>query len=355
MNQLDRYLIITVVQSTIFILAILSALGGFVAFAAQVDNVGTGSYALNDALAYVALTLPQQAYDMLPVAALLGALLGLGALASHGELIVMRAAGISMWRFGLAILVAGAFLGILTLIIGEFIAPPAEQYAKKQRAQKLHSQLNFTGGQSGWIRDGNVIINIGELLEGGRAGTVGIFELDNNGRLLGVAAANSASVTDDAVWYLENYRETRFTESGIRARKQHLESRQSRLNPELLKLSVVDPAQFSARRLRQYVEHLRSNNLNSDRYEIAFWTRITNVVSVTLMCLLALPFVFGSLRSVGAGTRVMVGILFGIAYYLMTKTLANSGTVYGLDPAITAWLPTLGLALVVAVLISRVH
>lgn len=355
MYLLDRHLFSAVVRSTLMILSVLLALSTFVAFAGQVDNVGTGSYTLPDAILYVALTVPQLAYDMLPVAALLGALLGLGALASNSELVVMRAAGISIWRLALAVLSAGIVLALMTLVLGELIAPPAEQFAKKSRAQKLHKQLNFAGGQSGWIKDGNMIVSIGELLDGGRTGAIGIYEFDDAGRLMGMAAASSAAVTDDSTWQLENYRETRFSPDSVTARKQQMESRSSGLSPELLKLSVVDPDQFSARRLRQYVSYLKSNDLVSDRYEIAFWSRIANVVSVVLMCLLALPFVFGSLRSVGAGTRVMVGVLFGVAYYLASRLLANSGTVYGLDPALTAWLPAIVLSLVTTLLLARVR
>ncbi|MEM7083633.1 MAG: LPS export ABC transporter permease LptG [Pseudomonadota bacterium] len=355
MTLIDRHLFVAIIQTTMLILGVLLALSTFVGFAGQVDNVGTGSYSLPDALTYVALTIPQQAYELLPVAALMGALLGLGALASNSELIVIRAAGVSVWRLAWSVVGAGVALALLALILGELIGPPAEQYAKTQRAQKLHKQLSFAGGQSGWIKDGNVIVNIGELLEGGRAGAIGIYQFDPEGRLMGIAAASSANVTDDATWHLENYRETRFTQDGVFARKQRMERRDSTLSPELLKLSVVDPDQFSAHRLNQYVNHLRANNLDSDRYEIAFWSRIANVVSVILMCLLAVPFVFGSLRSVGAGTRGIVGILFGIAYYLASKLLANSGTVYGLDPALTAWLPTIALTVVTLILLQRVR
>ena len=355
MNIIDKYVFVAVVQTTFLILAVLLSLGAFVGFAGQVDNVGTGSYALPDALAYVALTLPQQAYDMMPVAALLGALLGLGTLASNSELVIMRAAGISVWRLSVSIIGAGLFLAVLAYVLGELIAPPVEHYAKKERASKLHKQLSFAGGSSGWIKDGNLIVSIDEVLNDGRTGTIGIYEFDSEGNLSSIAAASSASVSEEANWQLEDYRETRFTPTGIKSRKQLIEIRQSGLSEELLKLSVVDPDQFSASRLWRYVGHLEANNLNSDRYRIAFWARLANLVSIILMCVLALPFVFGSLRRVGSGTRVMFGVLFGVGYYLASKTLMNSGTVYGLDPAVTAWLPTALLLIISLILLSRVR
>ena len=353
MKIIDRYLLQAVVAATALVLAVLLGLGAFVNFAAQVGNVGSGSYSLLDALIFVALNLPTQAYEMLPIAALLGSLLGLGALASHSELIVLRASGMSVWRLARAVAAAGLVLTLIGLALGELIAPPAEQYAKRYRAAQLHKQLNFAGGQGGWIKDGNIVVNIGELFASGVAGGVRIYRFEPDGMLSSVGVAAMADVTDDQQWRLEDFKESRFEGGRVKTRKQRLEMRRTGLNPDLLRLSVVDPDQLSGVGLASYVSYLKSNGLNSDRYEIALWSRAAKVVSIFVMCLLALPFVFGSLRSAGAGTRIVIGVLFGVAYYLVSNTLASSGTVYGLDPLLTAWLPTLVLAALAALLLAR--
>lgn len=355
MRLIDRYLLGTMLASTGIILLVLLGLGAFVNFVGQVDNVGEGSYTLLGALTFVALNLPQQAYEMLPVAALLGALLGLGALASNSELIVLRASGVSVWRLARSVAIGGLALMTVAAALGEFIAPPAEQYAKRFRAQQLHKQLSFAGGQSGWIKDGNVIVNIGEFLSGEGEGGVRIYRFDDDGRVHSIGAAAMADVSADQQWQLEDYRESSFIGEGVRTRKQRLATQASELSPDLLRLSVVDPDQLSGRRLARYVGYLKANGLKSDRYETAAWSRLANVLSVALMCLLALPFVFGSLRSAGGGARIVVGVLFGVAYFLGSKTLMNSGAVYGLNPVLTAFLPTLLLASVTALLLARVR
>jgi lipopolysaccharide export system permease protein len=354
-STIDRYLATAMLGATGLIMLVLLGLAAFINFVGQVDNVGEGSYTLLNALGFVALNLPQQAYEMLPVAALLGALLGLGALASNSELIVLRASGVSIWRLARTVAITGGALMLLAAALGELIAPPAEQYAKRFRAQQLHKQLSFTGGQSGWVKDGNVIVNIGAALSGAEDGGVRIYRFDDDGRIASVGTAASAEVSASQNWLLGDYRESSFSAAGVATRNERLATQRSDLNPDLLRLSVVDVDQLSGRRLARYVSYLEHNQLNSERYKIALWARVASVVSVFMMAMLALPFVFGSLRTSGAGTRLVVGVLFGVAYYLASKTLASSGAVYGLNPVLTAFLPTLVLAVITLLMMVRLR
>ncbi|MBT8143354.1 MAG: LptF/LptG family permease, partial [Gammaproteobacteria bacterium] len=160
MKQIDRYLLGGIVKGTGLVLLVLLALSSFIGFVGQVDDVGQGSYSTADAMVYVLLTLPLIAYQMAPIATLLGALLGLGNLAANSELVVMRAAGISPWRLTRSVVIAGVLIALLSAALGEFIAPPSEQYAKRFRTLSINNELSMGQGQSGWIRDGNVIVNI---------------------------------------------------------------------------------------------------------------------------------------------------------------------------------------------------
>lgn len=355
MNTIDRYLATAMLGATGLIMLVLLGLAAFINFVSQVDNVGEGSYTLLNALAFVALVMPQQAYEMLPVASLLGALLGLGALASNSELIILRASGVSVWRLARTVTITGGALMLLAIALGEWIAPPAEQYAKRFRAQQLHKELSFTGGQSGWVKDGNVIVNIGAALNGAQNGSVRIYRFDDDGRIASVGTAASAEVSQSQNWLLRDYHESTFSAAGVATRNERLATQRSELSPELLGLSVVDVDQLSGRRLARYVSYLEENQLSSERYRIAFWSRVASVVSVLMMSMLALPFVFGSLRSSGSGARMVIGVLFGLAYYLASNTLASSGAVYGINPVLTAFLPTIVLAAITVLLMARLR
>ena len=74
-----------------------------------------------------------------------------------------------------------------------------------------------------------------------------------------------------------------------------------------------------------------------------------------IMPMLGLAFVFGPLRTGGAGARLMIGVGIGLAYYLASEMLANSGQVFNLNPALIAWLPSLLLLLITAYALGRIR
>jgi lipopolysaccharide export system permease protein len=105
--------------------------------------------------------------------------------------------------------------------------------------------------------------------------------------------------------------------------------------------------------LQRYIRYLRSNDLDARRYLIAYWTRISDVVSVILMTILALPFVFGGLRSAGTGARLVVGLVIGLSYYVVGEVLASGGEVYGIHPLVVAWAPSAVLLAITALTLAR--
>lgn len=355
MTILDRYILAGVLRGTLLVLLVLLALNAFVSFVSQVDNVGQGSYTTASAIAFVALNLPTMIYQLLPIATLLGGLLGLGTLASHSELIVMRAAGVSPWRLTRSVIIAGVLIAITGAALGELIAPPAEQYAKRNRTMALHNQLSMGQGQSGWIRDGNVIINIEQLMSGDRAGGIYIFTFSAAQELASIIQARTASFDENGVWVLDDSRKTEFLDGQLVATKGPRLAQETALSPELLGLSVVDPDSLASRGLLDYIRYLRSNGLNADSYVMAFWSRIATIVSIVIMAALALPFVFGPLRSTGTGQRMFIGVLIGAGYFLVNRLIANSGAVFGIEPALTAWLPTIALLVITVAALARVR
>lgn len=355
MKLIDRYILTGVAGGTLLVLLVLMALSSFIGFIGQVDDVGQGEYTTPDAAIYVLLTLPLIAYQMAPFATLLGSLVGLGNLAARSELIVMRAAGISPWRLARSVIIAGLAIAILVAALGEFIAPPAEQYAKRYRTLAMHNELSMGQGQSGWIRDGDVVVNIEQLFEGDRTGGIYVFTMSPQHELQSIVRAGSANFVDNGQWVLDDARRTRFGDGYVEADGIDTLTQSTSLSAELLGLSVVDPDSLASRGLIAYIRYLRANGLDADGYITAFWARVATVVSVVLMAVLALPFVFGPLRSSGAGQRVFVGVLLGAAYFLANRLIANSGAVYGIDPVLTAWLPTLGLGTLMVIALARIR
>jgi lipopolysaccharide export system permease protein len=136
---LDRYIARHVVMGTLLVMGLLLSLFTVFAFMDELSRVGKGSYTTLDAVQYVLLLIPGLIYQLFPITALLGCTIGLGVLASNSELTIMRAAGISLNKIVWSTMKVGMVLVALTLIIGESVAPVAEQYARTLRSVAIYS------------------------------------------------------------------------------------------------------------------------------------------------------------------------------------------------------------------------
>jgi lipopolysaccharide export system permease protein len=352
-NTLDRYLYRTVLVYTAMAMAVLLTLGALFLFISQQSDIGVGNYGAADAFLFTMLNLPQSAFELLPIGALIGALMGLGHLASGSELVVTRASGVSVWRIAWPVGLAGLTLALIMYGIGEYAAPPLAQFAKREKTTDKLADVSFAGSSSAWVKDGTLILRVqtGEVDQA--FGGVSLFQLDGPTKLRSIQRAARISVADPGRWSLHNVRTSRFADNHVSGDLVNAVSMQSSVNPEFLGLAATDPQLLTLRGLAAYIDHLRRNNLETAVYEIGYWSRIARLFAVIVVTLLALPFVFGPLRTTGAGTRTVIGVLLGVVFFLITGTVEKGGQLFGLNPALVGWLPTAAIGLCTLVAISR--
>ena len=120
-------------------------------------------------------------------------------------------------------------------------------------------------------------------------------------------------------------------------------------------VTVHSPESLSAWDLSKYVNYLRDNELNSASYEMVLWSKIILPFSTGVMVFLSIPFVFGSLRVVGVGNRIMVGTMVGIGFYIFNQIISYSGLVYEVNPAVSAIIPTVLFFAIAMRMIRRVY
>ena len=240
---LARYIVRTVLGYTALVLLVLVALGALFMFIGQQDDIGIGNYTATQALMFVALNIPSYLFEMLPVAALIGGLLGLGNLARGSELVVMRAAGVSTLRFCIWLGWAGLLLSALMYVVGEHVAPPLGQYARQMKVFAKFDEFSLAGSRGTWVRDGNTIISVDQQSASRRFGGIKVFQLDSERRLASVARADSAGVARDNVWQLENSLVTTFAADGRSAQAARVPRMEvpTSLSPEFLGLAIADP------------------------------------------------------------------------------------------------------------------
>ncbi len=353
MRIIDRYLSATIIRMTAIVLLVLLAQSGFVNLVDQLDEIGEGSFSIGDAFFITVLLLPSIVFEIFPISVLLGTMLGLGSLANHSELIAIRSAGVSIWRFARIGLMTGIILAAFATLIGEFVAPPAEQFARSHKAHLKDDKQGVSDLAGVWLRDGPRILNILQVQDDKHLAGVFTFDFNDNGRLLTIGRARSAVRLGDTTWRLNDYRATRV--DGVVASVEEMDeyTLETSLAPDVLEVSVVQPESLSVFDLWDYVKYLNSNELDTIKYEMALWSRTANVAAIPFMVLLGLPFVFGPLRSGGNGIRLVVGMVIGILYYLANGALANTSAVYDIPAVVTAWIPVALLALVSGIGILR--
>jgi lipopolysaccharide export system permease protein len=354
-SVLARYVIRAVLAHTFMVMVVLLALSGLYLFITQQDEIGTGTYSVEDAFLFVGLSLPQYAFDLLPIAALIGALLALGNMARSMELIVVRAAGVSVARIATWVVTAGVVLMILTGILGEIVAPQMEQYGRRMKTFEKYHDYSLAGNRSAWAKDGETIVSVRQQSGDNRYGGVYIFNFDAQHRLRSVGRANSASIGTDNTWHLENYRESRLAQDRVVPRAAPRMQMHTQLSPEFLGLAVLDPGSLPGLGLHSYIQHLKANGLDARAYETAFWARIARTVAVAIIVVLAVPFAFGPMRSTGTGGRTVAGIMIGVVFFLLAKMFESGGAVFGLPPIVIAWAPTGLLALITGIAVARVR
>lgn len=351
MNLVDRHVALAVLRS------FGSALGGLVAVFAVVNlteelrAVG-GAWTIGRALGFVALTLPSEAYTLFPAAALLGAVLGLGRLASDQELVALQAAGIAPMRIARAAFGAAVVLAFVGVALGELIAAPLSQRAHAQRALAVSGGRALSTASGLWLRDGSRFVNVGTLNADGSLGDVYQFDFASDRRLASFAHARAALPVDGA-WRLEDFRESTFHDDTATTRRAASAPWQLGVEPRRVQTLWLEPRDLSLAELVRTIASLRAQGQNPLAHEVAFWRRVTAPVYMGVMVLLAVPMVMVSGRAVRVGERAIVGALVGIGFQMAQEMFTNLGLVAGFPPLAIALVPALVAGFAVVTLFRR--
>ena len=353
MTLLDRYLARAILQAALLVLFMLLAIDTAFAFFAELDDVGKGDYSLTDALRYIALTVPRRCYVLFPTSVLLGSLVGLGSLANHSELIVMRAAGVSKRRILWSTVLVGIGLSVLMLGFGEGIAASSEQHAQRLRADQVAGRVSLQGEDGLWVRNANRYVNVKQLLPGMHLQDVTIYDFSTAQDM--VATRARTGQYENGLWVLHDIQRSRVSDEGVKLERVPRETWTTLVDPTLFDVLLVNPDSLSIVDLRRYISHLQGNELDARRYELAFWRKLSAPMTTLVMLMIALPFVFGDHRSTGAGQRLLIGSMIGIVYFLADRLFAHIGLIYGgASPLISAFLPPLVFAALAVFLMRRV-
>ncbi|QOW22437.1 LPS export ABC transporter permease LptG [Lysobacter avium] len=342
----DLYLARTVLTTVMLTWAVLLGLDMMLSMVSEFGNVGEGGYGVVQALTYVLYTVPRHAYTLFPTAAVIGALMALGQLAATSELTALRAIGLSRRRMTLAVMIALALLTVLMVINGETLAPLGQRNADILKASSRSNNLIVARYSGVWAREGAIILNAegGEERSDGddrwlELNDVRLYEFEDDGRLQSLAVAKIAEHRPGG-WLLREVTRTTFDADSV-TRTQVAEERwDSQLDATALSADIDRPRYLTARELHESVAYRQRNGLDASDYEEHYWGRWFYPLNVLALCLAAIPFAFGSLRSGGLGKRLFIGIVFALGFWLLQTQFVKMASAFKFDFRVAYALPT---------------
>lgn len=337
-DRLDRYIARNVLAAIVVVQLVLLGLDLVIAFINDLKDVEAG-YSAIDVLLYLGMRLPWRFYQYAPVAVLIGALIGLGSMASSNELTIMRAAGRSLARILWGVMKPIGVVIVVILLIAEFVSPRTEQFAEAWRLEQMEGSGAVLSQSGGWQREGDTFYRFGAI----RADDI-VIDLTGyhfDGQRLEKAIHAQRAVWQEDRWVLEEADVTRFTENGTEAERRSRMAWETELTPTQLNRLLRDAETQAPSELWAYATYLREQGLSATQPLLYFWQKILMPLTLASLVLVAASFVFGPLRSVAAGTRVFYGVIVGLSFKYVQDLLAPASTLFGFSPVWAVLTPTL--------------
>jgi lipopolysaccharide export system permease protein len=340
MRTLERYLARQIYAATAFVMLGFLGLFAFFDLIRELADLGKVEYHLPQVFTFVLLSTPTHAYELFPVVVLIGTLYVLAHLASNSEYTVMRASGLSPRRAAATLAKIGLAFVVLTFVIGEWVAPWAEEQAQKVKMRAMSSVIGQDLVSGLWFKDENSFINVREARQTNQLQGVRIYDFDADYRLQKITLAQRADYAGKGAWRLQDVAQTTFTTQGPRTERQPEAEWRSRVSPDMLDALIVRPERMSAWALHKYTEHLAGNRQRTERYEIALWKKIFYPIAALVMMALALPFAYMQARAGMVGVKVFLGIMLGIFFHMLNSLFSHIGLLQNWPPLSAAVVPS---------------
>lgn len=351
MILLNRYIRNSVIHATALVVLGVLGVETFMEFVGQLTEIGVAHYSLGKAFLYVGSKLPSDLYQLFPMAGFLGCLMGLGRLASGSELIVMRAAGVSIGAITFSVIKAALIMIFITTLCGELIAPVMQAKGEDIRSKALSHALGFKALGGLWLRDGTSFIHIDSIESNVRVNGVTRFVMDAGHKLLSAQYARHAIRIKDH-WDLMDVRESRFKGDQIVQTTSKSLPLRVNFDPGLLQLRRKNVDHQSLFGLYRAIPEDRKSALAA-QYIFAFCQRLLQPLTTVIMICLGVPFIFGSLRTASTGIRIMTGIIIGFVFYMLNQFVWPFAMVYQIPPVVAAVMPSVLFMAVCVILLRR--
>lgn len=341
MSILHRYIALNVVRGFFIIGLILVSLFAVLLLIEELDDVGTGSYTWALAMQYVLLHTPKLLLDFAAFISLVGSIVALGALAGNHELVAIESVGGTPRDVTSAVIVTGVVLMLFVLAIAQFIIPITLHKATVDKTIATEGFGDFVSKAGYWSQNSGRFLHVRDIEYGRVPTNIEIYEFNNRHQLKRYLYAGYADIQQGQLWTLHSVQIKEMIEGRLHLRSKTTLPWESFLSATQLGIIVTKPEALSLTNLFHFVRGLKDRGEQSYRYELILWQKLMNPVAAAIMILLGMRFVFGSQRHVSMGKRITLGVLTGIAFYVLSQLITHMGTLAQLSPALIAVLPSI--------------
>jgi lipopolysaccharide export system permease protein len=356
----DRYIANTLLTYSIVVLLVWLSIYSFFNFLAELNSVGIVNYTILEAFKYIVLQLPEVAYDQVSPVILLGCVLGMGHLATTGQLIILRASGISILKITwLTLKNAIIFLICLTLI-GELVAPTLTTYAENERSNALGLNSLSSSQDGFWIRDGDNFINVENNVDGSLFNGITVIEVNKSNKIERVVESKSAifdgqNINMDSTNIFSINSTNLFDDIALKER--NLYKKRVAFDQDLINSLEKEPKDLTTLTIVKQIQFLTDNKLRAEVFEVELYKRLVKPITLVAMILLAMLFIFGSTRDATLGRKIFFGVAIGLSFELISRIGGALALSFDFSPLLSAFIPAMAIMIIatIALINKSIH
>jgi lipopolysaccharide export system permease protein len=354
----DRYIANTLLTYSIVVLLVWLSIYSFFNFLAELNSVGTVNYTILEAFKYIILQLPEVAYNQVSAVILLGCVLGMGHLATTGQLIILRASGISILKITWLTLKNAIIFLILITMVGELVAPTLTTYAENERSIAL-GQNSVSSSQDGfWIRDGDNFINVKNNVDGSVFNDITVIEVNNESNEIERVVNSKSAIFDGQNINMESTNIFSINSSNlyddIALKERNLYKKRVAFDQDLIDSLEKEPKDLTTFTILKQIQFLTDNKLRAEVFEVELYKRLVKPITLIAMILLAMLFIFGSTRDATLGRKIFFGVAIGLSFELISRIGGAMALSFNLNPLLTTFVPAMAIMIIATtVLINK--
>ena len=317
MSKISLYMFKKYILCFSLAISVLLSINLLILFLSELKNLGNHQYNLIILAQYILFLVPQNFMDTLPYALLIGSIIAFGSMAYHSEIITINSNGIGIKKIISLILIQTFLLATFFTFLGNFIVPESTSHAYNIKNSAL---MKSNSSKELWFKGQHTIVRAQNVITENHLENIEIYYI-NNEKMTSMLLAEKAIYND--IWVLTDIEITDIENDKVISMKSLSISTKEFIPFQIIKSTFNKKRHNSIQQLYQNIVYFNNQGLYYERHKITFWQKVLLPFSCCVIVLVAVPFLFTKARATNQSQKLIFGILFGIAYFVVSSIIIN--------------------------------